>query len=113
MQRVFKEEDGTRWIADTKTDLALYKAPHNPPNTGSTYTRGEDLYVHKTRSHGLKFYVLSWSMWQGEELNLRPVSREEAESFLEGCVGDYWDFPDEDDKKLLEEYGFKILEETA
>ena len=113
MQKVIKEEDGTRWIADTKTDVALYQAPHNPPNTGSEYTRGTDLYAHKTKRHGERFYLLSWSMWQGEEPNISVVSREEAEGFLEACVGDYFGFPSEDDMAKLKEWGFDVLVETA
>ena len=66
MQKVMKEDDGTRWIADTKTDVKLYYAPRNPPNTGSDYTRGIDLFAHKTRSHGERFYLRHWSMLEGE-----------------------------------------------
>jgi hypothetical protein len=113
MQKVIKEEDGTRWIADTKTDICLYQAPRNPPNTGQEYTRGTDLYAHKTRSHGQRFYYYIWSMWQGEEPSIRVVSRDEAQEFLEECVGDYYGFPNEEDVAKLKEWGFDILAETA
>jgi len=114
MQKVVTEPDGTRWIADTKTDDALYTAPQNPPNTGSAYTRGTDLFVHKTRSHGLRYYTRSWSMWQGEQPDvLESLSHEEAEEFLAARVGDYRNFPNEEENTKLKEYGFNILQETA
>lgn len=114
MQKVIKEEDGSRWIADTKTDTCLYKAPRNPPNTGRSYLTGTDLFVHKTRSHGVKYYFLHWSMWQGSEPKIVPIPRCDAEEYLEGRVGDYFGFPDEEDLETLKEWGFDtILTETA
>jgi len=114
VKKIVTEEDGTRWIADTQTDEALYTAPHNPPNTGSAYTRGTDLFVHKTRSHGLRYYTRGWSMWQGEQPDIIvPITREEAEKFLVSHVGDYWNFPSDEENTKLKEYGFDILQETA
>jgi len=113
MQKVIKEQDGTRWIADTKTDIKLYDAPVNPPNTGTTYTSGTDLYAHRTRTHGPRFYKLHWSMWQGTESTIEPVSQVEAQEFLENCVGDYFGFPNKEETELLKEWGFDILTETA
>jgi len=74
LQKVVKEEDGTRWIANTSADTKLYDAPANPPNTGHEYLTGTDLYAHRTRTHGERFYKLHWSMWQGTESTIEPVS---------------------------------------
>ena len=114
MKKIIKLEDGTCWIANTKTDETLYCAPFNPPNTGQTYTRGTDLYAHQTKKHGVQFYFLDWSMWQGEEEHITPVTREEAIDFLKEQVGDYWGFPKDDTIKMLQEkYDIDLMEETA
>lgn len=113
MTKVFRTEDGARYVVDIQKDTALYKAPENPPNTGSRYTSGIDLYVHETAHHGPQFYKYHWSMWQGSEDYYVPVSKEEATQFLEDMTGDYNDFPDADDVELCAKFGIKLLEETA
>jgi len=112
MRKVFFEPDGTTWIANTKKDEVLYESPVNPPNTGTEYTRGTDLYIHKTKSHGDKFFFYHWSMWQGEEENIVSITKERAQEFLFSVMGDYWDFPSDADKEFLAKYGF-TFEETA
>jgi len=74
--------DGKRVKADMKTDVCLYDAPHNPPNTGTAYTRGTDLYAHKARSGQWYFYTYHWSMWQGEESGYGLISEDEAQTFI-------------------------------
>lgn len=111
--KVIREPDGTRWIADPNKDVELYHAPRNPPNTGTTYTSGIDLHVHRTRSHGLRYYLYHWSMWQGTEDWIEPITKNEALKFAEDMAGDYWGFPSEDDVELLKEYGLDIMVETA
>lgn len=63
-------------------DLALYKAPKNPPNTGTKYLTGVDLYAHKARSGNWYYYTYSWSLWQGSEDHAELVSSEKAIDFL-------------------------------
>jgi hypothetical protein len=112
LEKVIRETDGTRWIATPSTDVELYHAPRNPPNTGTAYTSGIDLHVHRTRTHGLRYYLYHWSMWQGTEDHIEPISHDQAQQFIEDMTGDYFGFPDSDDKKLLTEYGID-LSETA
>lgn len=114
MKKIVKLDDGSCWVANTKTDEKIYDAPVNPPNTGNAYTRGEDLYVHRTKNHGDQFYVLGWSMWQGEGESITELTKEEAIEFLKDKVGDYWNFPDEKTATTLKEkFGIDVLEETA
>jgi len=112
MKRVFATEKGTV-VLDSVKDTLLYESPRNPPNTGSVYTRGTDLLVHTSRKGNVFFYLRHWSMWQGEETTLEPVSLEDASEFARSQVGDYWGFGDEEDVKLFEKYGIQLLEETA
>jgi hypothetical protein len=63
-------------------DALLYDAPANPPNTGTTYTDGTDLYAHRARSGAVYFYTKSWSMWQGVETTYELLSEEEARQFI-------------------------------
>lgn len=111
--KIFQTEDGKKWIADYKHDTKLYEAPVNPPDTGTRYTRGTDLLAHKTKSGAVFFYKYNWSMWQGEESNYEPVSREEAEKFLVQVTGDYHGFPRAADLAKLKEFGFDLADETA
>lgn len=64
------------------SDLCLYTAPRNPPNTGTMYTQGTDLYMHKARSGKQYFYTYHWSMWQGSEDVYALVSEDEAKQFV-------------------------------
>lgn len=114
MKKIIKIEDGTCWVANTETDEKLYDAPCNPPNTGKEYTRGIDLYTHRTKNHGVQFYLLHWSMWQGEEEYIETLTREEAIEFLKDQVGDYWDYPSASTVEMLKEkYDIDLMEETA
>ena len=78
MDRVLITDDGKRVIVNTKTDVCLYETPCNPPNTGTDYTRGTDLYAHRARSGNMYFYLRHWSLWQGEGSNLELISRDES-----------------------------------
>jgi len=106
--------EGKKIVVDTKADPCLFSAPVNPPNTGTKYTRGKDLYYHKARSGKEYFYFHSWSMWQGEEDSLRLADRQEAESFLIEKAGNSgWDSLSEKEIEDLKEYGFDLLREDA
>jgi hypothetical protein len=82
MEQILMTPEGKRVKINTKTDKCLYDAPHNPPNTGTDYTRGTDLYAHKARSGQWYFYTYYWSMWQGEGSNLELISEDEAKDFV-------------------------------
>jgi len=82
MAQILITEDGKR-IDITSGNTCLYSAPHNPPNTGSTYTRGTDLFTHKARSGKYYYFTEYWSMWQGEESSTSLLSRKEAIEFLQ------------------------------
>jgi hypothetical protein len=83
MAQILITEEGKRVQIEPSKDTNLYDAPHNPPNTGTAFTRGTDLYAHKARSGQMYFYTYSWSMWQGEESDYELVTREEAIAFLQ------------------------------
>lgn len=74
--------DGKKVLVDTTKDLVLYAAPCNPPNTGTAYTRGTDLYVHRARSGREYYYLYRWSLWQGDYNAAELISADEAKSFL-------------------------------
>lgn len=113
MTKIIRLEDGTKYIANLKKDPRLYRSPQNPPNTGSRYTEGTDLYAHLTQNHGYQFYKYEWSMYQGSEDKVIPVTRDEAIQFLESVSDDYNDFPDSDDIENCKEFGIDLSEETA
>ena len=113
MTKIIRLEDGTKYVANLKKDIKVYAAPVNPPNTGSIYTDGTDLYTHATKTHGYQFYKYEWSMWQGSEDKIIPVTKDEAIRFLESVSDDYNGFPDADDLEELKEYGIDLAEETA
>lgn len=64
------------------SDECLYRSPRNPPNTGTKYTTGTDLYLHKARSGRVYFYLHIWSMWQGSEDRYEILDSEQAKQFL-------------------------------
>jgi hypothetical protein len=115
MALILLTEDGKRVEVDMGKDLCLFDAPHNPPNTGTTYTRGTDLYAHKTRKGNWYYYKYHWSMWQGEERNTHLVSREEAIEFLQAkAASSGWEELNKDEvQKAVEHFGENIFEEDA
>ncbi len=114
MDRVLITDDGKRVIVNTKTDVCLYETPCNPPNTGTDYTRGTDLYAHRARSGNMYFYLRHWSLWQGEGSNLELISRDEAENFLLEKAGlSGFAAMEESEVEKAIELGFDLFEETA
>jgi len=112
MRAVFYDGD-KRVVVDTQKDELLYGTPHNPPNTGTRYTRGTDAYIHKAKSGKVYFYFLDWSMWQGEENRLRLASPEEVARFLEDWLPSPWGSDEEVLARFKELTGMDLLEETA
>jgi len=74
--------DNKKVVVELDTDFCLYDAPHNPPNTGTRYTSGADLYVHKARSGKNYFYLYHWSMWQGENSWFELITDDDTKFFL-------------------------------
>jgi len=114
MIKILTNEDGKKVKIDTDEDVCLYKSPVNPPNTGTEYTRGRDLYVHEAQSGNAYFYVHNWSMWEREEDHLFLVSREEAKNLLiqkAGQIG--WEELGEEEIERAEQYFPGIFEENA
>ncbi len=56
--------------------------PITPPNTGTAYTSGTDLYQHEARSGKKYYYTYSWSMWQGTEDHYELITEEAAKDFI-------------------------------
>lgn len=115
MAEILITEDGKRVQIDTYNDLKLYQAPENPPNTGSTYTRGTDLHAHKTRKGNWYYYTHFWSMWQGQEENTELISKEDAILFLQkkAALGGHACMSSREMKQVNEHFGIDIFEEDA
>ncbi len=115
MKYAVRVGDGKVVVLDTERDEVLYRAPTNPPGTGREFTRGTDLLAHQSKGGKVYFYLLHWSMWQGESDKIELISRAQAEEFLlEKCAASGWGHLDyEDALDLNERYGFKLYEETA
>lgn len=113
-KKVLRTQDGKKVVVDYSTDTKLYSAPVNPPNTGTTFTRGTDLLAHKARSGNIYFYTYSWSLWQSEQEEYQLISKKEAEDFLLDKLSKA--YPEEMYEHEIEtarEFGFDLLEETA
>jgi len=82
MRVVRKTPDGKTVILDTSTDECLYRAARNPPNTGTAFTTGRDLYRHVSKSGKAYYYIYGWSMWAGDSPYIELISDEEAKEFL-------------------------------
>ena len=82
MTIVLKTPEGKKVVVNLKTDNYLYESPHNPPNTGTRYTSGVDLYAHKARSGTIYYYSYSWSMWEGTEAEFCLMTDEEMKNAL-------------------------------
>lgn len=115
MKRVLLTENKERVIIDMKNDDCLYSAPVNPPNTGTTYTRGTDLYAHTAQSGKVYYYAYSWSIWQGEESQINLLTKEEAEEFLidKLSLTGYGLLDEDEAKRISDKYGLELLTETA
>ena len=114
MDRVLITPCGKRVVVNTAKDTCLYKTPCNPPNTGTDYTRGTDLYAHRARSGNVYFYLHHWTLWQGEGSWLELIGWQEALDFLlEKARLTNVAAMDEDEIEKAKEFGFNILEETA
>ena len=88
MSIVLKTPEGKKVVVSLKDDNCLYEAPRNPPNTGTRYTSGVDLYAHKARSGKTYFYSYSWSMWQGTEAEFSLMADEEMREALIDHAGE-------------------------
>ena len=106
--------EGKKVKIDTDEDVCLYKSPVNPPNTGTEYTRGRDLYVHESKSGNIYFYVHNWSMWEREEDHLFLVSKEAAKTLLlqKAAIIGWGEFSKEEIERA-EQYFPGIFEEDA
>lgn len=116
MPTVLMTPEGKRVVVSVKTDLELYAAPRNPPNTGTGYTTGTDLHYHKSRNDNDYFYLYHWSMWQGSGNSYELISKQEAIDFMlekMGGIDDGWYRPSEQEIQRCNELGFDLLTETA
>lgn len=114
MTFTFQTSDGKRVVCNTDTDPQLYDSPHNPPNTGTRYTRGTDVYAHTAKSGTVYFYAYHWSMWQGEESTAELWTKAEVEDFIIGKMsGPSEARPSGSELERLAEYDIDVLDETA
>ena len=101
-------------VVNLRTDEQLYAAPQNPPNTGTAYLTGTDLYRHVARSGRAYYYLYHWSMWQGSVDTYNLISEDEAKAFLiKKAGGSCWTRPSEEEMKRIEEVFPGIFDETG
>lgn len=114
MATILLTEDRKRVAIDHKTDVCLFETPANPPNTGTRYTRGMDLYAHKSRSGNWFFYFYNWSMWDGEKSYDNLIDRESAIAFLQDRAADsgHMELSKREQEKAVEIFG-DIFSENA
>ena len=111
---VLTTPEGKKIVCDTKKDERVYTAPVNPPNTGSRYTRGTDLLLHKSRAGQRYFYFEQWSMWAGEGESYQLITSEEAKQFLlTKLQGNRWDSLDNKGLERAKELFPDLLDETG
>jgi len=82
MITILRTPEGKKVVINPREDERLYDAPRNPPNTGTAYTSGTDLYRHVARSGNAYYYTYSWSMWQGSEASYELIDEDEVKEFL-------------------------------
>ena len=112
METILRTPEGKKIVIRPREDVCLHDAPHNPPNTGTRYISGTDLYAHKARSGKIYFYTYSWSMWQGSQDNYQLLTDEEAREFiLHKAEGTGYEGLNDHD--LAEEYFPHIFDEDA
>ncbi len=95
----------------SKTDPCLFHAARNPPNTGTNYTRGVDLYAHLTRTGNWYYYTYTWSMWQGEQEDYNLLTESKAKKFVIQHLNGNYNKPNLDLCKKI--WGTDWLEEDA
>ena len=49
-----ESDDGTRYFVNPEKDVCLYKLPYRPDG------KGEEFYMHNTKSHGIQYYRRSY-----------------------------------------------------
>jgi hypothetical protein len=114
MVHILKTPDGRKVVVNRQTDECLFKAARNPPNTGTAYTSGVDLYRHVSRKGNVYYYTYHWSMWQGSVDTYELITEEEAKQFLlKHMMMTGYDKLDEDEQKRAEELFPNIFEEDA
>ena len=106
--------EGKKVVVAQKNDNCLYESPHNPPNTGSRYTSGTDLYVRTARSGAVYYYSHSWSMWQGVEPKYALMSHDEMRRAILEYAGEAGPAAISDrEKENIEGYFPGIFDEDA
>ncbi len=114
MPIVLKTPEGKKVVIDISHDDCLYESPHNPPNTGTRYTSGTDLYAHKARSGTVYFYSYSWSMWQGTEAEYFLMTEAEMRGALVEHAGDAgWGSITDNERTRIEQHFPGLFDEDA
>jgi len=101
----YKTEDGKLVILNTRDDECLYSGHWV---AGREENRFDELYLHKTKSGKIVFYIAHVTYWQGEINSIDVLSENEVQSW----IADFYSRLSEEALKRLAELGFKV-EETA
>ena len=112
--KVLMTPENKRVVINTETDECLYSAPVNPPNTGTAYTTGTDMYRHIARSGKAYYYTYTWSLWQGACDQFTLITEDEAKQMLLEAAGwtGYSELSDFERQRIMEIFP-GIFEEDA
>ena len=101
----YKTEEGKLVILNTRDDECLYSGQWV---AGKEQSRFDELYLHKTKSGKIVFYIVHVTYWQGETNSIEVL----AEDSIESWIAEYYSCLKQDAIDRLAELGFKV-EETA
>jgi hypothetical protein len=113
--KILKTPENKKIVINPETDIKMYDAPANPPNTGTNYTTGTDLYCHVERSGKRYYYTYRWSMWQGSVSSYKLLTDDEAKEFLLDIAGisNEWVYLSEKEAERAKEHFPGIFDEDA
>jgi hypothetical protein len=91
--------DGTRYLVNPEKDVCLYKIPYRPDG------EGEEFYMHKTKSHGIQYYMLHL---RDGSAKFEGVKKEHIEEVLKDEEFKHDTVITREQLELLEKHGIKL-----
>ena len=101
----YKTDDGKLALLNTANDECLYSGQWT---NGRENSRFDELYLHKTKSGKLIFYIVDVTFWQGESNSIDVLENKNVQTWLE----EHFHRLTHNEIDRLAALGFK-LEETA
>ena len=94
-----ESNDGIRYIVNPEKDVCLYKTPYRSDG------EGEEFYMHKTPSHGIKYYKLHF---RDGSAKFEGVSKEQIEEALKDEELKHDTVITREQLELLEKHGIQL-----